>query len=480
MSEATGDGPEGSSAPSYEQLAGALAEARAALVELRAALAERDRVIAGLRARVAEQDARIAELSARLKADSSNSSLPPSAEGLRKKPAQPRRSGGRRGKRPGSPGSHLAMVADPDETIDHVPQTCQGCGSGLGAAQVVGVARRQVFDLPPIRLRVVEHRAQRRRCGCCGTVTAAGLPAAARAPACYGPQVRALIAYLAVGQHLPVGRLADVLADVLGAPVATGTVAAVLAEAADAVAPAVEAIRRQLAAAPVAHFDETGARIDGRLGWLHSASTDRLTLYHADARRGTTAMDAAGVLPDFAGVAVHDGWIPYRRYTGIEHALCNAHHLRELTAAAEAGHDWAAHLAGLLRQAHRWVTDAKAAGKAALDADLLVSVHARYDGHLAQAIHDTAGAKSTAAALGRRLVRHRDDVLRFTTDFAVPFDNNQAERDIRMVKLQQKISGCWRTLPGAQAFCAIRSYLTTTRKHGQPTLDALRQALLIG
>jgi len=459
VSEATGEVPGGASAPSYEELA--------------EALADRDRVIAELRAEVAE-------LRARLEADSSNSSLPPSAEGLGKKPAQPRRSGGRRGKRPGSPGSHLAMVADPDEVIEHAPQVCGGCGGGLEAAQVVGAARRQVFDLPPVRLAVVEHRVQRRRCSGCKTVTAGVFPAAARSPACYGPQVRALIAYLAVHQHLPVQRLAGLLADLLGAPVATGTVAAVLAETAERVAPAVEAIRQQLAAAPVAHFDETGARIDGRLHWLHSASTDQLTLYHADSRRGQAAMDAAGVLPGFAGVAVHDGWAPYRRYTEVEHALCNAHHLRELTAAAEAGHDWAGHLAGLLRQAHRWVEAAKAAGASTLDPALLAAIHARYDGHLAQAAAANPprpGPRSKPAALADRLDRHRDDVLRFTTDFRVPFDNNQAERDIRMVKLQQKISGCWRTLPGTQAFCAIRSYLSTARKHGQHTLDVLRQAL---
>jgi transposase len=451
----------GSAAPSYEQL-----------VEL---IAERDARIAELERINAEVLARMAELEARLKADSSNSSLPPSREGLGKKPARPRRKGGRPGKRKGDPGKHLAQVADPDEIIEHAPSSCEGCDGDLQDAPVVGAARRQVFDIPPLRLRVTEHRAQRRRCGC-GHVTAAAFPDEATAPACYGPGVRALIVYLAVHQHLPVDRTAQLLADVLGAPVSTGTVAAAVTQAAAKVAAAVAVIRDRLIAAAVAHFDETGARIAGRLHWLHVAATALYTLVTAHPKRGKDATDAAGVLPAFGGVAVHDGWAPYRRYTDIEHGLCNAHHLRELAAAAEAGHQWAADLADVLRYAHRNVVAAKAAGQAALPDEILASIRARYEGHLQQGLDATGGRRSKAAALARRLQRHRDDALRFAVDFAVPFDNNQAERDIRMVKLQQKISGCWRTLPGAQAFCAIRSYTATARKHGINTLHALRDA----
>jgi transposase len=449
------DGPEdGSAAPSYAQL-----------VEM---VAERDAVIAELRAE-------IAELRRRLDADSSNSSTPPSAEGLRKKPATPRRRGGRKGKQPGDPGRHLSQVAEPDEIIEHAPERCRGCDASLDDADVVGVARRQVFDIPPLRLRVTEHRAQRRRCGC-GRVTTAGFPDEARAPACYGPGVRAVICYLAVYQHLPVDRTATLLADLLGAPVSTGTVAAVAAQAGDVVAPATEVIRQLLIAAGVVHVDETGARVAGRLHWIHVASTVLYTLLTVHAKRGKAATDAAGVLPAFQGVAVHDGWAAYRGYTDVTHGLCNAHHLRELAAAAEAGHDWAAHLADLLRYAHRQVAQARARGDTSLPAHVAASIAARYAGHLAQAADATTGTKTKAAALARRLDRRRDDVLRFTVDFAVPFDNNQAERDLRMVKLQQKISGCWRTLAGAQAFCAVRSYIATARKHDANILHALRGA----
>ncbi len=288
------------------------------------------------------------------------------------------------------------------------------------------------------------------------------------------------MAYLCVAQHLPVGRAAQLLGDLLGAPIATGTVAGVVAEAADRVAPAVDTIRRLLAAAPVAHFDETGARVAGKLAWVHSASTDRLTLVTVHARRGRIAMDAAGVLPTFAGTAVHDCWSPYFSYA-IDHALCAAHLLRELTAAAETGdgQDWAQHLTATLLAAKDWADDARAAGASAIAPDLLAGLAARYHGHLAQgrAANPPGRRRTKTQALIDRLDRRREEVLRYTVDLAVPFDNNQAERDVRMVKLQQKISGGWRTLPGAEAFCAVRSYIATARKHGVHVLGVLRDAM---
>jgi transposase len=347
------------------------------------------------------------------------------------------------------------------------------------------VARRQVFDLPEPRLRVVEHRVHKRRCGC-GATTAAPFPVQASAPACYGPRVRAAIAYLAVAQHLPVERCAQLMADLLGAPVASGTIAAVIAEAPGRVAAAVAAIRAELAAAAVVCFDETGARVDGGLHWVHSAGTDRLTLVSVHAKRGKAGMDAAGVLPAFAGVAVHDCWSPYWRYAGITHALCNAHLLRELTAATESGQAWAAGMAALLVDAKQTVDDAVAVGRERLDPDVLAGIVSRYAtalaaGRAANPPPPPSGRrgrtkKSKAANLLERLDRYQAEVLRFTVDFAVPFDNNQAERDVRMVKLQQKISGCWRTLAGAEAFCSVRSYVATARKQGIDVLTALQQA----
>jgi transposase len=284
------------------------------IAELRAANATLASVNAEQACLIATLQARVAELERRLGKDSSNSSKPPSSDGLAKSARTARRAdqpAGRRrpGKQPGAPGAHLAQVAQPDQVVWHVPDRCGGCGADLADAPVMGVEARQVFDLPPLRLVVAEHRAQRRRCAC-GTTTAAGFPDDARAAACYGPGMRALVCYLCVHQHLPIDRAAQLLADVLGAPLATGTLAAVVTEGASGLVGFVQVVAAQLAAAPVAHFDETGARVAGRLHWVHSASTSLLSLFAVHAKRGKVAMDAAGVLPGFAGVAVHDGWSP--------------------------------------------------------------------------------------------------------------------------------------------------------------------------
>ena len=454
----------------------------AIIVQLRAAAAEQARVIERLQARVAE-------LERQLGRHSGNSSKPPSSDGLGKPPApkRERRSGaqGRRpGKQPGAPGAYLAQVPEPDEVIWHVPDRCGRCDADLADALVVGVEARQVFDLPPLRLAVAEHRARRRRC-VCGTTTQAVFPAEARAAACYGPGVRALCCYLLVHQHLPVDRAAQLLADLLGAPVATGTLAAVLAEGAAGLEGFCEVVRERLATASVAHFDETGARVAGRLHWVHSASTASFSLFTAHPKRGTVAMDAAGVLPGFHGVAVHDGWSPYWRYEQVTHALCGAHLLRELEAVTdEPGQGWAAGMAELLADAKTQADRARAAGAERVDDRVRIRLHARCqrllaDGHAANPPPPLGrrrrgrARRSPAANLLGRLDTYQVEVLRFLDDLRVPFDNNQAERDLRMVKLQQKISGCWRTLAGAQAFLTLRSYISTARKHGRNPLAVL-------
>jgi transposase len=452
----------------------------AVIAELRAVNAEQADLIATLQARVAELERRLGK-------DSSNSSKPPSSDGLRKPSRAVRHAEDRRpGKQPGAPGAHLAQVEEPDEVAWHVPDRCGGCGAELTDASVVGVEARQVFDLPLLGLRVTEHRAERRRCAC-GRTTAGRFPTHARAAACYGPGVRALVCYLCVHQHLPVDRAAQLLADVLAVPMATGTLAAVVAEGARGLGGFAQVVREGLAAAPVAHFDETGARVAGRLHWVHSASTSLLSLLTVHAKRGKVAMDAAGVLPGFVGVAVHDGWAPYWRFEDVRHALCGAHLLRELEAITdEPGQGWAAGMAELLVDAKLVADRARAAGAGQVDDQVRARLHARYERLLAdgQAANPPPPAnsrrrgrapRSPAARLLARLDAHRDEVLRLLDDTRVPFDNNQAERDLRMVKLQQKISGCWRTLAGAEAFLVLRSYLATARKHGMNPLAVLGQ-----
>jgi transposase len=450
-------------------------------------LAERD-------ARLAEQGAalealmvKVAELEARLAQNPRNSSRPPSSEGYAK-PRSPSRAeqkakGRSPGKQPGAPGAHLRQVEMPDEVIEHAPAECGGCGADLGQAPVAGADRRQVFDLPPARVHVAEHRLQRRVCEC-GTVTTATAPAGVSAPAMYGPRLRALAVYYLHVQHLPTARVAALFVEVHGVAVSEGFLTQVLADAGAGTGPFLDAVRADLVAADVAHFDETGVRVTGCLQWLHSASTDKLTLLGVHTKRGAKGIEAVGVLPTFTGVAVHDGWFPYRQYE-VEHGLCNAHHLRELTAAAEREPDqgWPSDLADLLREANRAAHAARAAGHSALDPHVLARIQNRYAELItvAQAAHPPppptgrrgAPCLGKTRALIRRLDGRRDEVLRFATDLRVPFTNNQAERDLRMAKLQMKISGCWRTTSGADTFCALRSYVSTARKNGTGVMDAL-------
>lgn len=441
-------------------------------------MAAQDAVIVELRAV-------IAELEARLNASSRNSSRPPSSDGLAKPAVDPkkrslRRSSGRsQGGQDGHEGVRLEPVAVPDDHVEHAPERCGGCGGDLADAEPLeGGERRQVFDLPPgALLRVVEHVAQRRCCGC-GRVSCGEFPAGIGAPTQYGPGIRALAVYLCVFQHLPYDRASQALRDIAGASVSAGTLSDWVARAAAGLTDFDERLRELLIAAQVAHFDESGARIAGRLGWVHSASTDKLTRCSAHSRRGGEAIDAAGVLPDFTGVAIHDGWAPYRNYERCDHGLCNIHHLRELAAAAEAGHAWPVAMSCLLLDTKDLVERARGSGQDHLGADALRELADSYHTILQMGHEEhppAAGRKTKAHNLLLRLERYQPDVLRFAHDFRVPFGNNQAEQDIRMVKLQQKISGCWRTDHGAWRFLQIRSYISTARKHGHDTLAVLGQ-----
>lgn len=442
-------------------------------------LAQRDALIAALAARVAELEARLGK-------NSRNSSKPPSSDGLGKPaPKSLRKQSGRKpGKQQGGQGFRLQPRAVPDEVRTHVPAGCQGCGADLADAPVVGGETRQVFDLPVIELLAIEHRAQRRQCGC-GAVTRAAFPAEATAPTCYGPGVAALAVYLLGRQHLPVERAAECLEEAFGAAVSTGWLSSLLPSAAARLDGFLAIAREQLAAAQVAHFDETGGRVAGKLHWIHVACNDTWTLFHLDRKRGRVAMDAAGILPSFRGVAIHDGLVVYRQYEQALHGLCNAHHLRELAGIAElTGQAWPTQLAELLVELHVAVEVAKTTGKTKLSARGLAAFGKRYDALIAEGKQLNPPPPRTgkrgrpalgpAGSLLARLETHRADVLRFATDFAVPFDNNQAERDVRMVKLQQKISGGWRSENGAEAFLDVRSYLSTARKHGQSAMAVLR------
>lgn len=465
------------------------------LAELEDEIEQRDLRIAELEAAVAERDVTIADLQRRLSLNSRNSSKPPSSDGLSKPAADEknnkrslrRRSGRKQGGQEGHEGAHLQPVDVPDDRVWHEPECCEGCGGDLEGAERVedGEETRQVFDLPEeIALLVIEHVAVRRCCGGCGTVSAGSFPHGVLAPVQYGAGVHALGVYLHVFQHLPYDRSRQLIFDMAGAEVSTGSLKAWVDQAAAGLTEFDEQLRQLLLKAPVVNFDETGARIAGRLGWIHSASTQTLTRYTAHARRGVEAMDDAGVLPGFIGVAVHDGWKPYQSYEQAIHALCGGHHLRELLAAEEAGESWALAMSCLLLDARHAVEQAKTAGLSALAKTALDELHACYRAVIESGYEQHPGLAQTAGLklkrtrpqnLLLRLDEREDEALRFAHEFRVPFTNNLAEQDIRMVKLQQKISGSWRTDQGASSYLRVRSYISTARKQHQRPLVALRQ-----
>jgi transposase len=425
--------PAGQETPPDEVLAALVASLRAEL-ELERARAELERALE-----------RIAELEARLAQTPRNSSKPPSSEGLAKPAPRPRSLRRKSGRRPGGQDGHkgttLTQVARPDREVVHEPGCCCRCGAALAGRPVTGVERRQVFDLPPVRAEVTEHQLIERECGC-GQRTRAAAPPGAQGPACYGPRVAAVIIYLYIGQFLSKKRTAQALAELFGIPLSSGTVAGITARAAGRLGAFLEQAREQIAGSDVAGFDETGFRAGGRLAWVHCARTGRYTLLMMHPRRGRQAMEAMGVLPAFAGVAVHDAWAPYDSYTGAGHQLCCAHALRELQAVADCAPEgqwcWAAQAADALTAMQKLVNEANSHGRAADPAALAAQIHTYRSAAL-------IGTSQTAArsgklmrkhnALARRLLDRQDDYLRFTRDLRVPADKNGSERDIRMAKL---------------------------------------------
>jgi transposase len=452
--------------------------------ELVALVVQQAEVIARLQAEVAQLRAENAELSRRLGQNSRNSSRPPSSDSPFVKPAPKslrRKSGGKPGGQPGHPGSTLALVADPDERKRHEPGACIGCGAELVNAPEVGVERRQVFDLPPMTVRVTEHQLIARRCAC-GITTCGAAPDGVSAPVQYGPRITAIILYLYVGQFLSKKRTAQALAELFGTPVCEGTVAAMTKRAADGLEEFTELVRDRIAEADVAGFDETGLRVAGALHWVHCARTEKYTLITCHAKRGAAGIDDAGVLTRFRGVAVHDAWAPYDTYIDADHQLCCAHALRELAAVTDtAGPDldwcWAAQAGDALVAMQHLVTAAIATGADAIDPDALNRQVQLFRCAVQIGITSTAARSDPVMckhnALARRLADRQDDYLRFTRDWRIPPDNNGSERDIRMIKLRQKVSGCLRSLTGAKQFCTIRSYLSTAAKHGKHFFEVL-------
>ncbi len=454
--------------------------------------------VVGLRAENAQQRAQIAQLleriqalEARLTKDSHNSSKPPSSDGLKRQAPRTRSlrraSGKRSGGQLGHPGETLHRVADPDEVEEHRPAVCAACQAALDeTAEVVGMERRQVRDLPPVRLLVTEHRALYLRCPACQHRSEGTFPPEAPSRAQYGPRLRGLAVYLLEQQFLSYERTCELLADLCGAPLSEGTLAAWVQQGAQALAPVEAAITAALGRAPVLHHDETGVREEGRLAWAHVTSTDRLTHYVIHPKRGREATDAIGILPTYTGVSVHDGWKPYQVYAQCRHALCNVHHLRELTFLEEQYQQpWASEMKALLQEMKGATASAREQGMVQVPPAHRAALVARYQTLLVTGLAANPPPERRPGQRGRckqsparnlldRLWLGQDQVLAFLDDLTIPFDNNQAERDLRMLKVQQKVSGCFRSAPGAAAFARLRGYLSTLRKQSMGLLDALR------
>jgi transposase len=353
----------------------------------------------------------------------------------------------------------------------------------LAGAVEVGVARRQVFDLPPVQVRVTEHQVVARQCGC-GMVTCGTAPDGVDAPVQYGPRIAAIVVYLYVGQFLSRKRTAQALAELFDLPVSAGTVTSMTRRAAGGLDGFLALVRERITGSEVVHFDETGFRVEGRLRWVHSASTGKYALIVVHDKRGRAAMNAAGILPSFTGIAVHDAWAPYDCYPAT-HALCNAHLLRELVAVTETttpredGWCWAVQVIDALLELKTLVDKAVTANQTSIDPLCLERLTGRVRSAAQIAVNTTHHRRDKIAAkhhaLARRILDRQADYLRFATDFRVPFDNNAAEREIRMIRLREKVSGCMRTITGAQEFAAIRSYLATAAKHGIGFLHALTE-----
>jgi transposase len=457
--------------------------------ELKEELARKDQRIEELEGLLMSALLRIEELERRLAKDSHNSSKPPSCDGFKRKGKKHPASSKAKGGQAGHTGHTLELVETPDQVVIHRPSHCETCQCELGTVAGQVKERRQIHDLPLQRLVVTEHRVEILTCPRCQHQTAGSFPRGVQVPAQYGPRVQALSVYLSQYQLLPMGRIGEMFEDLLSCRLSEGTLANWIQEAARTLSPTMLVLKRLLLAQKLDHVDETGARVKGLLHWFHVNSTRWLTLYHWHRQRGQKAIDAIGILPEYTGRAIHDRWSSYDRYA-CAHSVCGAHLLRDCLLVAERDHQpWAQEMHDLLEQmshltAQFRTTGAQRLPQAERDRLVLQYFAILQQGFAFHRMHASPPDAPVPKKPGRRkqtdaknlldaLLTRAEQVLAFLDDFTVPFSNNQAERDLRMVKVQQKISGTFRSAEGAAAFCAIRSYLSTMRKQGRSMLAAM-------
>ena len=440
---------------------------------------------------IAQLSERVQKLEDQVAKASRNSSKPPSSDGLKKPRTRSlRRADGRKpGGQEGHKGQTLEMVTTPDHIEVHCLEQCPECMTELSAVAANEYMRRQVFDIPPVQIEVTEHQVEIKRCPGCHRQVRADFPAEVTQPVQYGARFKAQAGYLNSYQLIPVARTCELLGDFYGHTPAWSFVSKANQALERGSAPALTEIVRQLLTAKVVNFDETGLRVTGRLQWLHSAGTELLTWFGLHPKRGQEAMRDLGILPLFTGWAVHDHWASYLKFALCNHAFCNAHHLRELQFVTDQyQQSWADEMATLLCDIKAEVAEA-ATTASALSPARLAHYETEYDAILKRGFELNPPPEQPPGKKGRpkqsppknlldRLAKHKPGVLAFIYDFDVPFDNNLAERDIRMVKVKQKVSGSFRTFEGAQTFCAVRSYISTVRKQGGNVMNALHDALI--
>lgn len=431
---------------------------------------------------------------AHLMKDSHNSSMPPSADRRKRTRSLRMRSGRKQGGQVGHPGATLEFVEQPDRLVVHSTQSCFLCGSSLAEGRVARTERRQVHDLLMPKIEVTEHQAKTKVCDRCGAENQGEFPAGIKAPVQYGAGVRSVAAYLLGYQLLPYDRCAEAMRDLFGCHLSPGTLATLMKGCAGGLVGAELIIREGLRQAAVIGADETGLRVSKRQDWVHVTATDKLTLLVHDRRRGERATSGIDILPRYEGVCVHDGFSSYDQYRQCRHAQCNAHILRELNYVIETGKaKWAVEMKALLLEVKAAVDVAREGGKTKLPPRSKKEFLRKYEVCIGQAkkLYGTlqrrgrtkrrGRAESPIRAAGRklacRLEAKRAEMLLFMEDFAVPFDNNQAERDLRMLKVKQKISGCFRTERGAAEFCRLRSYVSTMRKQGHGVMETIRRLM---
>jgi len=438
---------------------------------------------------------RIQKLEDQIAKNSRNSGKPPSSDGFDKPTPRSLRKRSRKGSggQQGHVGYKLEMVTKPDHIKKYKVTQCVHCQKSLKRQKAARIERRQVFDLPKVQMEVTEHQVQVKRCTGCGKETRAEFPKGVQQAVQYGTEAKSQMVYLNHEQHIPLKRTCDVFEEFYGHRPAEGTVYAAGTEAAAFVMPVTEAIKEHLTLLEeVIGNDETGMRIGGKLYWLQTTGTTFLTYYAYHQKRGKIAMDAINILPRFKGRVVHDDLPSYFQYD-FQHALCNAHHLRVLLFLQERyPQKWIEPLIALLLKIKKKVETLQRDHQTELSARQQTIYFAQYETLIQQGLRANPPPNATSRKPGQRgrlkqsparnlllrLKEHKAAVLAFMTDFKVPFDNNQSERDLRMMKVKQKVSGCFRSEEGAGIFCSIRGYLSTARKNGQMALAALRLAFI--